>query len=77
MIASSYTAVADAAVRESSVVTRHRVRIQRHIEDHLRQLDLIPTSHFCRKLREVYGVALPRAVRMPLAPGARVSAEFS
>ncbi len=43
MIASSYTGVADAGVSESSVVTRHRVRIQRHIEDHLREPELTPT----------------------------------
>jgi AraC-like DNA-binding protein len=43
LIASSYTAVADAEVSASSLVTRHRVRIQRYIEDHLRDPDLAPT----------------------------------
>jgi AraC family transcriptional regulator, positive regulator of tynA and feaB len=44
MIASSYTAVAAAEVNGSSLVTRHRVRIQLYIEDHLREPDLTPTQ---------------------------------
>lgn len=44
MIASSYTSIAAAEVNGSCLVTRHRVRIQRHIEDHLRDPDLTPTT---------------------------------